>query len=814
MRNSSLAVFGIKSRFTREPVVIDYDAIGEGLVAYVGVKGSGKTSLLECPGVSLFGQFPTRPSFYDQFQGCDAYIESTWDARLKARIQVNAEKRTTERYLFLDGEPLTDGKSASFEREVAARFGSYELFLASPFAAQDKAGNFLAAKKSERKKLFAELLALHRLEADAEASKLRRASAETQLAAARSALDAAEREAAGLEDAEQVLATAAADVEAATGKLETARIEETAAQGALARARSAAQRTAALVDAERSARATVTELERAADAAKKLPAQASGRAGERAKAVKDRKTDRLEPDARGRHSSAVRTLDAREASLAEALASVPDLETERGKLETANASIARAEELAEAEGRARAASDDALLEAEKDQRDVTAAQQAREAALGWLAGQAARLGEAPCTRQRAWITGSEGIAGADARLVDLAGTCPLLADAREAKAKHADLLARPVNTADADAKLAGAREFLEAFEALRDPLRAAALKSHRADRDAAASAIARAEASVFLRKQRGELPAERKQFDDQLARDLADAQTKMKEAADDLAQIERDREQESWTADETIRVSQEKLAAAAARHGAAQLALVEAQEKAGDAEKAEADLKKCAADRAHAERTLRSCDQVAAAATAKVEHFRSKRDSLVSLREVLESAERELGDWLLLERSCGKDGAQALEIDAAGPEVAAITNDLLIGTPFSIAFETLREKRDGGWSEVFDINVFDGGLPRTVETLSGGEKVVVGEGVGLGIATHHSRKSGRQWGTIWRDETAGALDPDSAIQYCQMLRRARAAAGAFQVIFIAHQELVWREADAQIYVADGRVSLEEARRAA
>src|SRR6185369_12890040 len=120
------------------------------------------------------------------------------------------------------------------------------------------------------------------------------------------------------------------------------------------------------------------------------------------------------------------------------------------------------------------------------------------------------------------------------------------------------------------------------------------------------------------------------------------------------------------------------------------------------------------------------------------------------LRPALERATEDLGDWKILEAALGRDGIQALEIDAAGPEVARLTNDLLeacYGPRFSVSFETLREKKSarGEYAEAFDVKVYDRGEVRQVEQLSGGEKVVVGEGLGLAIAIYQARKNRIQW---------------------------------------------------------------------
>lgn len=76
-------------------------------------------------------------------------------------------------------------------------------------------------------------------------------------------------------------------------------------------------------------------------------------------------------------------------------------------------------------------------------------------------------------------------------------------------------------------------------------------------------------------------------------------------------------------------------------------------------------------------------------------------------------------------------------------------------------------------------------------------------GFGLGV-----------WTLLWLDEAAGALDPDNAMAYVSMLRRAHELGAFRQVIFVSHSQEVWEAADARLFVADGRVTTTLQREAA
>lgn len=176
-----------------------------------------------------------------------------------------------------------------------------------------------------------------------------------------------------------------------------------------------------------------------------------------------------------------------------------------------------------------------------------------------------------------------------------------------------------------------------------------------------------------------------------------------------------------------------------------------------------------------------------------------------------------------LERALGRTGIQALEIDAAGPTVARLTNDLLsatFGGRFAVRLDTIREASRGRKQrETFDLTVLDGnreaasaeaaGLAADVSELSKGEKVLVDEALKLGIAMFHAQRSGAQLGTLWRDECDTGLDPENRRRYPAMLRRALEAGGLRRLYFVSHDPDVQAQADGVIRVsAEGSVSME------
>jgi len=168
-------------------------------------------------------------------------------------------------------------------------------------------------------------------------------------------------------------------------------------------------------------------------------------------------------------------------------------------------------------------------------------------------------------------------------------------------------------------------------------------------------------------------------------------------------------------------------------------------------------------------------------------------------------------DWSLTARVLGRDGAQALAIDAAGPGISTIANELLsgcYGDRFQLRFVTTEPKKSGdGWKEVMDIQIFDAEQGRVAKRGSGGEMVIFDEALRLAIAIYNTRTHGFPCETLWRDETAGALSPEQAERYVALLRKAREFGGFHHVLFIAHQREVWLQAETQVHVGGGRVDI-------
>jgi exonuclease SbcC len=176
MRPLSLRLRGITEAFPNE-VCVDFDSLGEGLIAIVGENGAGKSTLIGSVFAALFRQLPgQKRSLYDFATHPQPEIDLTFSvngACYRSLLKIDPKSRQMESYLFNgEGKPLTNGKKEPFEEHVRKCAGTPDFFLSSIFSSQKRTGNFLSLDRSERKELFIrELLGLDRLRLIAAAAK-------------------------------------------------------------------------------------------------------------------------------------------------------------------------------------------------------------------------------------------------------------------------------------------------------------------------------------------------------------------------------------------------------------------------------------------------------------------------------------------------------------------------------------------------------------------------------------------------------------------------------------------------------------------
>ncbi|HUV08432.1 MAG TPA: metallophosphoesterase [Spirochaetia bacterium] len=179
-----------------------------------------------------------------------------------------------------------------------------------------------------------------------------------------------------------------------------------------------------------------------------------------------------------------------------------------------------------------------------------------------------------------------------------------------------------------------------------------------------------------------------------------------------------------------------------------------------------------------------------------IEDLKAKKKELADLRQSIRDQEVEIAEWRYLERACGPDGIQALELDAMGPSVAEVANEMLeaaYGARFRVEFRTTRIGGSGSKTkqiEDFQIWILDSqsGDEQLLETLSGGESVWIKRAIYDAFGIIRDRNTGQRFLTAFQDEADGALDPEARLAYFRMLERAHEISGRQHTIIISHSE--------------------------
>lgn len=854
---------GIAMPFRSKEVEIDFDALGDAkLVALVGGNGEGKTTCLELSGpATLFRTFPSygesladhvAPGVRDAFS---ELIFSIGGERYRALVQIDPHfsggRGKSEAYLYQevgsDWAPLAGPLVRDYDDAISRILPSRELFLASVFACQGGEGSFFGLQKAARKDLFGSLLGLAHLQEKSELARERARKLLERIDRVREDIAVVEQREgrvgfldASIDEKRRVLAELERSTEEAREALNQAQAAHQVAKEALARAEAEAESTAR--DRQR--------LESERDRLHQVIGSLTGRLEEIAEILRAADGVRAAAEKLAEIESALEAARAKERELAEQRrpneAQVVALSAQRTKLVEDHARTTK--ELESARAAQKRVSEAGSLEDEmtsrKGQLDEIAKQIAKLTEEETKAASAAKIEAQQISARKTLEARKAELAPRTGLLSKIPGVpecaaCPLTADARRAKETleqvEQELAELPeIEGTPAADDLAEIQKQLRQQSTLKSECErwiaenAPRLERLTKDRDEAAKVPA---LEAELERITSEGSAVRQQLDQAqkkglelaAAHDAAvmeigkleDEKSRLAAQANRLPEIAK---AEAQKAEVEASLERAKAEAMAARHALSQLPTHDLTPRS----KAVADVSLVVAEKARllneAEAGLGQVRDELARLTGEREALGDPAKDLEELRRREADLVRDAADWTLLEKALGRDGVQALAIDAAGPTVSALANDLLsacYGPRFSLSLETTSLTKDGKKQrEVFDVRILDAEAGREAKQGSGGEMILLEEGLRLGLAIFNAQRSGVPLRTLWRDETTGALSPENADKYIAMLRRAMELGGFERCLFVSHSPAVWSQADARIFIANGEVSFDDVRAAA
>lgn len=761
-----------------DEVSVDIGALDGPLVAVCGENGAGKSTFLELLLGAIWRTTPTRGSLIDLATARDASVETEFefDGRgYRIRQLADAVSRKGEALLTdAGGTPLVEStKRDAVDTYVAEHFPPLGVMLVSTFIPQQSQG-ILDAK--DRRSMFLRLIGIDRVELLAEGARKKAGKSSTAFDVAARMVEAERSRSVSVEEAERSVASAEEEQARALAALaeerSRAELARVAGEEAARRAEEIATKTQerrriqSLVDAKVLEERDLAERIRnnegilaQADAIKAAERELA-ESTERRTAIASRlaelmasKKHLLERSrARGeRHGELIRESE----RAARLVSTAADVRARASKLDAARAGAEDARSRVEGFKRRR----EELRQGRSDDR------------IADLRGGLVEIGTA-----------------ADLASAQATATRTLEADARAASAPEA--------LADLEVELAGATGDLERFEreTAEGERAAAAEPAIKAAEEALETAKA-AMAALLAEQDTGGREGER--IDGEVATLQADRDRLEREGAD-LERLAR-RAKQLAAAEARIEELRPQLTTVATALGALreELAAVVVPEPLPRVDYSEESLRS-------AERREREGSDAVAVARKELERAREAGAKLAELEAERDAAAVEHSDWERLAADLGKKGLQAALIDAALPELVAITNSLLhasYGPRFTVDIRTQAlDSKGKRLVERLDIIVFDSktGGERRAETYSGGERAIIAEGLSLAMTTLAARDSGIRRPTIVRDEAGAALDPEKGRAWIAMLRQACQMMDADKLLFVSHSPELAALADSRI----------------
>ena len=698
------------------------------------------------------------------------------NGRRKTEAYLHAEENGQWAAMKLPDGTVSDGRAETYDACVEALLGKPETFFTSVFAAQNRRP-LASYTPGEIKGLMVELLGLEKIrQAGEKASQVARLLKNT-LDERRRALNGLGDVDARIRALEEGLARCGQEVTqrtrdkvAAQAQLETAQVHV---------AQLAAERDAGRGAEERRA-ALTTRLVAAREAYAKAVATLSQDRGREAARLKKLTVELHEARSLARERR--RTLAKRREEAKAALDQKPAIV----------AAIERARTMGETEVRLRHAFDAAQTRdrSREERSKALAVLRTRAEGLRRQAGDAAL--RAAGLKQRFGLTDAVPCRG-----TELQPRCQLLADAREAQ----------VMLPSADTEVAKVRVTLDAvnaeirtLEATVDELgdTAKAVRAAQAELERLTEERRRVDALAALGanlEQAERRLAEYATTEEEIGASLTLARGRCRreaeEARSNIAALDERAKEQTENAAASIVAIEAELAGLPPAFDLNRLAAAEAALRA-----ARAQVEK--PDTAYLQATKEE-----ASLQAQLVSARARSAEAVQSRAAVTRIEGELGWWNLLSKALGNDGVIALCVDDAGPELARLTNELLLacyGPRFTVSIRTQVETVRKELREGFDVVVFDAdtGQAKSVGVMSGGERIWINEALTRAIALYLARASGRRYETLFCDEADGALDSERKRMFMQMKREVLRLGGYAREYFVSQTPELTQMADVVI----------------
>lgn len=813
---------GLRAGIGLEEVFVDFSKLPGGLIAIVGANGSGKTTILDnCHPYRLMPYkcrkakdwTPGSFSFYDQCFGSDAMKELVFEmggTTFKSVVLIDVPRRKQEAYLYRDDNaagwyPLNDGKTKTYDEAVERVVGSPSLFFTSVFRSQG-AKNLSDYSRGDIMGIISELLNVDHIKEQSEKARKVVGALSAVVSAEQSKLDL-------LQEDLQRVGDLSAQVDAATRQVDALQAELNVS-------------VEQIMELETEA-IDVQKLQAAQDADRARLEYLNNACGVERQALEDLDAERRKELARVKeeYGDVADRMRDEIASLNVDVAAVERRLSERmvsygQSRETLLAKISRAEKIVSGADDIRsrvAVEHDAQLALANTREQLAEFEDRRRDLDGVISGLAVQETKFAQSLAHAQKDASK-LSGLDCR-GDGSGWlnpgCRFISDAVVSREAVPGI---ETDLASVRESLADKRQTLASCQSLVDSAKAsiADLETRLVELARWTKLLPELEAAeANLVQWRADLADMDSSLDDDIRRmkgeraGMEDRLSSLKQSLAEMVDKRNTRAEEvEGSFAQKVAVIKSRLAEFEARVAAfpafddlgSLLAVIESKSETvrGIIERLEA--------------SVRSREIEIGTLRGQLVALDERRSEAAGIQEKIGRYNAEIAHWALLEKACGNSGIIALEIDDAGPSIAATTNDLLnacYGPRFAVRLETQAEKQDGAMKEIFDISVFDAEIDdvRSISEMSGGQVTTIEDAVTRAICLFNIHRSDRVFESIFSDEKDGALDAEKKLEFVSVKRRAMELGSHSQEFFISQSPELQELADARIVLNNGSVEV-------
>lgn len=175
--------------------------------------------------------------------------------------------------------------------------------------------------------------------------------------------------------------------------------------------------------------------------------------------------------------------------------------------------------------------------------------------------------------------------------------------------------------------------------------------------------------------------------------------------------------------------------------------------------------------------------------------IKQSEEALVEAKKKVEEVKiiaKDLTDYYILEKAFANSGIQSLELEAAIPEVASLTNSILqssYGDKFQVAFSTLRQGKTKIVDDFcIDVANSETGWTTPIELLSAGEKIWVIQSLYFAFSIIRMQRTGFNFQVRFLDESDGELDGEKKLEYVNMVKSTHALGHARLTCLVTHSQ--------------------------